>query len=156
MTIWSGALLSLGRAQDLLNAVSLGLLTCQQRGLTHQAALSMLKGKNSKEEAYTKDTGQVSIVVLTIIEEASHSLGQILLVIGVRDEAFLGATDTFVTKQGVGGEVVEDLDKDILRDAGQCVPLVGGLLHFISVQYDESFLSNEITEEENNPTKIHQ
>jgi hypothetical protein len=24
------------------------------------------------------------------------------------------------------------------------------------VQYDESFLSNEITEEENNPTKIYQ
>jgi hypothetical protein len=52
--------------------------------------------------------------------------------------------------------VAEDLENDILREAGQCVPLVGGLLHFISVQYDESFLSNEITEEENNPTKIYQ
>jgi hypothetical protein len=34
--------------------------------------------------------------------------------------------------------------------------LLGGLLYFISVQYDESFLINEITKEENNPTKIHQ
>ena len=64
-------------------------------------------------------------------------------------------TDTFAAEQGAGREVAEDLENDILREAGQCVPLVGGLLHFVSVQYDESFLSNEITEEENNPTKIH-
>jgi hypothetical protein len=52
----------------------------------------------------------------------------------------------------VGEEVVEDLKNDILCEAGQCVR---GLLHFVSVQYDESFLSNEITEEENNPTKMY-
>jgi hypothetical protein len=51
----------------------------------------------------------------------------------VRDEAFPGATNIFVAEQGAGGEVVEDLDKDIVYEAGQCVPLVGGLLHFISV-----------------------
>jgi hypothetical protein len=51
---------------------------------------------------------------------------------------------------------MEDLENNIIREAGQCVPLVGGLLYFISVQYDESFLNNEITEEENNPTKIQQ
>ena len=78
------------------------------------------------------------------------------MVVGVLDEVFLGVTDTFVAEQGAGEEVVEDLKNNILHEAGQCVPLVGGLLHFISVQYDESFLSNEITEEENNPTKIHQ
>jgi hypothetical protein len=39
------------------------------------ATLSMLKGKNSKEGAYTRDTGKVLIVVLTVIEEANHSLG---------------------------------------------------------------------------------
>ena len=64
--------------------------------------------------------------------------------------------DTFLAKQGAGGEEAEDLKNNILREAGQCVPLVGGLLHFLSVQYDESFLDNEITEEENNPTKIQQ
>ena len=53
-------------------------------------------------------------------------------------------------------EVAEDLKNKILHEVGQCVPLVGGLLHFVSVQYDESFLSNEITEEKNNRTKIHQ
>ena len=78
------------------------------------------------------------------------------MVVGVRDEVSPGASDTFAVEQGADGEVVEDPKNDILCEAGQCIPLVGGLLHFVSVQYDESFLSNEITEEENNPTKIHQ
>jgi hypothetical protein len=51
----------------------------------------------------------------------------------VRDEAFPGATDIFVVEQGANGEVVEDLDKDIIYEAGHCVPLVRGLLHFVSV-----------------------
>ena len=103
----------------------------------------------------TDDVGEVLIAVLTIVEEASHSLGQLLMVVGVQDEVFPGVTDTFVAEQGAGGDVAEDLKNDILREAGQCVLFVGGLLHFVSVQYDESFLSNEITEEENNPRKIH-
>ena len=78
------------------------------------------------------------------------------MVVGVLDEVFLGVTNTFVVEQGARGEVAEDLENDILHEAGQCVPLVGGLLHFVSVRYDESFLSNEITKEKNNPTKIHQ
>ena len=41
------------------------------------------------------DAGEVSIVVLIIIEEASHSLGQLLMVVAVRDEVFLGVIDTF-------------------------------------------------------------
>ena len=45
----------------------------------------------------------------------------------------LGAIDTFLVEQGVGEEVVEDLDKDIVHEAGQYIPLVGGLLHFVSV-----------------------
>ena len=51
----------------------------------------------------------------------------------VRDEAFLGAIDTFVAEHRAGGEVMEDLDKDIIHEAGQCIPLVGALLHFINV-----------------------
>jgi hypothetical protein len=43
----------------------------------------MLKSRNSKEGAYTRDAGEVSIAVLTVIEEAGHSLGQILMVVGV-------------------------------------------------------------------------
>ena len=72
------------------------------------------------------------MVVDSIIEEAGHSLGHQLMV--VRDEASPGAADTFAAEQGVGGEAVEDLDNGIIREAGQCVPLIGGLLHFVCVQ----------------------
>ena len=37
------------------------------------------------------------------------------------------------------GEAAEDLNNGIVREAGQYVPLVGGLLYFVS---------NDITEEE--------
>jgi 2-keto-3-deoxy-L-rhamnonate aldolase RhmA len=101
------------------------------------ATLSMLKSRNSKEGAYTRDADEVSIVVLTVIEEADHSLGQILMVVGVRDEVSLGAMDTFAAEQGADGKTAEDLENNIIREAAQYVPLVGGLLHFVNVQYDE-------------------
>jgi hypothetical protein len=66
-----------------------------------------LKGKNSKEGAYTRDAGEVLITVLTVVEEAGHSLGQHLIV--VRDEVLIGVTNTFAGEQGAGGEVAEDL-----------------------------------------------
>ena len=74
---------------------------------------------------------EVSLAVESIIEEAGHSLGHQLIV--VRDEAIPGATDTFAAEQGVSGEAAEDLDNGIVHEAGQCIPPVGGLLHFISV-----------------------
>ena len=80
------------------------------------AILSGLKGKNLKEGAYTRDAGEVSIAILTIVEEAGHSLGQHLMVVG--DEVLLGATDTFVAEQGVGRNAVEDLKNNILNGAG--------------------------------------
>ena len=53
------------------------------------------------------------------------------MVIVVQDEAVPGATNTFVAEQGAGGEAAEDLQNNILCDeAGQCVPVVGGRLHF--------------------------
>jgi hypothetical protein len=48
----------------------------------------------------------------------------------VRDEALSGATNTFEGEQGVGGEAAEDLQNKILREASQCIPVVGGRLHF--------------------------
>ena len=78
----------------------------------------MLKGKNSKKGAYTRDAGEMSIIVLTVIEEVGHSLEQILMVIGVWDKAFPGATDTFAVEQGGGGEATEYLDKDIIHEVG--------------------------------------
>ena len=53
------------------------------------------------------------------------------MVVVVLDEVVLGAIDTFAVEQGAGGEAVEDLDNKIIREASQCVPLVGGLLHFV-------------------------
>jgi hypothetical protein len=55
------------------------------------------------------------------------------MVVGVRDKSVLGATDTFAVEQGVGKEVAEDLDNGIIHEAGQCIPLVEGLFHFIYV-----------------------
>ena len=79
------------------------------------AILSGLKGKNSKEGAYTRDAGEVLIAVLIIVEEVSHSLGQHLTVVG--DEALPRAIDTFVGEQGAGGEAMEDLQNKILCEA---------------------------------------
>ena len=69
------------------------------------AILSGLKVKNWKEGAYTRDAGEVSIAILTVVEEAGHSLGQHLMVVG--DEVLLGATDTFAGEQGGGGGSLE-------------------------------------------------
>ena len=82
---------------------------------------------------FTGDSGVASIAPVAIVEEACQSLGQHLMVVVVLDEAVPGATDTFVAEQGLGGEAVEDLDNGIILEASQCVPLVGGLLHFVSV-----------------------
>jgi hypothetical protein len=66
-----------------------------------------------------------------MVEEAGHSLGHQVIV--VLDEAVPGVADTFAAEQGAGRDVAEDLDNSIVREAGQCVPLVGGLLYFIYV-----------------------
>jgi hypothetical protein len=71
------------------------------------------------------------MALVGVIEEADPTSGQHLMVVVVRDETVLGAIDTFVVEQGAGEEAVEDLDNDIIREAGQCVPLVGGFLQFI-------------------------
>jgi hypothetical protein len=48
------------------------------------------------------------------IEEADDSLGKLLTVIGVGDDALPGVTDTLAAAQGQGWEVVEDVDKHII------------------------------------------
>jgi hypothetical protein len=40
------------------------------------------------------------------------------MVVGVQDEASLGTIDIFVAEQGAGREAAEDLENDILREAG--------------------------------------
>ena len=62
------------------------------------------------------------------VEESSKNLGQLLMILGSRDEAILGATDTLAAAQGMGGEVLEDVDEDMVYEDDHFVPLVGGLL----------------------------
>jgi len=71
------------------------------------------------------DSSVASMALVDVVEEPSQSPGQHLMVVVVRDEAVLGAVDTFAVEQGAGREVAEDLDNGIVREAGQCVPLVG-------------------------------
>ena len=83
---------------------------------------------------FTGDSSVASMALVEVIEEVGQSLGQHLMVVVVLDEAVPGATNTFAAKEGAGREVAKDLDNDIVCEAGQCVPLVGGLLHFVCVQ----------------------
>ena len=47
---------------------------------------------------FTGDSGVASIALVGVIEEDRHSLGQLLMVAGVRDEVFLGGTNTFAAE----------------------------------------------------------
>jgi hypothetical protein len=49
-----------------------------------------------------------------MIEEFEENLGQLLAVLGFRDEVVLGAIDTLAAAQGLGGEAIEDEDQDMV------------------------------------------
>ena len=66
---------------------------------------------------FTGDASVASMALVKVIEEAGQSLGQHLMVVVVLDEAVLGVIDTFVVDQGASGEVAEDLDNGIVREA---------------------------------------
>ena len=63
---------------------------------------------------FTDDAGEFLLAFLVVVEEADHSLGQHLMVVG--DEVVLGAIDTFAAEQGADGEAAEDLQNNILCD----------------------------------------
>ena len=99
------------------------------------------EGQEGQEGVFTIDAGEVAFVFPAAIEESGDSLGQLLTVLRFRDEAVLGAIDTFAAEQGVGGEAAEDLENVILYEASQRIHLVVGLLYFeepaiVSVQLD--------------------
>jgi hypothetical protein len=48
------------------------------------------------------------------------------MVVVVLDEAVPEMTDTFAAEQRAGREPTEDHDNGIVREAGHCIPLVGG------------------------------
>ena len=78
---------------------------------------------------FTGDAGEVAFAFPGAIEESSNNLGQLLSVLGVQDEVILGAVDTLAAAQGVGGEVVEDEDQDMVCEDAHSLHLVGDLLH---------------------------
>ena len=63
---------------------------------------------------FTGDAGEVAFAFPGAIEESSNNLGQLLSVLGVRDEVVVGAADILVAAQGAGGEAVEDADQDMV------------------------------------------
>ena len=67
---------------------------------------------------FTSDSSVASMAIVGIVEEAGQSLGQHLMVVVVLDEAVPGATGTFAAEQGASGEAAEDLNNDILYEAG--------------------------------------
>lgn len=73
---------------------------------------------------FADDAGHIPASTVEI-EEASYSMGGLLTIIGVRDGALHGVTYTLGIAQGLGREAVEDLDKHIIYEPVQCVPLVG-------------------------------
>jgi hypothetical protein len=72
------------------------------------------EGQEGQGRVFTGDAGEVAFAFLDAIEESSNNLGQLLSILGVRDEVVLEATDTLVAAQGAGGEAAEDEDQDMV------------------------------------------
>ena len=72
------------------------------------------EGQEGKGGVLTGETGKSMSAFLVVIHESGDKLGQLLMVLGFRDEAVPGATHTLVAAQGAGGEAVEDKDQDIV------------------------------------------
>jgi hypothetical protein len=89
---------------------------------------SMGKGKKVKRGVFTVDADELVFAFPAAIEEFSDNLGQLLTVLGFRDEAVSGATDTLAAAQGASSEALEDEDEDMVYEDGHFIPLVGGLL----------------------------
>ena len=68
------------------------------------------EGQEGQGGVFTSDVGEVAFAFLGAIEESSNNLGQLLLVLGVRDEVVPGAVDILAATQGAGGEAAADED----------------------------------------------
>jgi hypothetical protein len=72
------------------------------------------EGQEGQGRVFTGDAGEVVFAFLDAIEESGNNLGQLLSILGVRDEVVLEAADTLVAAQGAGGEAAEDEDQDMV------------------------------------------
>jgi hypothetical protein len=52
------------------------------------------EGQEGQGGVFTGDAGEVAFAFLGAIEESGNNLGQLLLVLNIRDEVVLGAKDT--------------------------------------------------------------
>ena len=88
------------------------------------------EGQEGQGGVFTGDAGEVVFAFLGVIEESNNNLvGQLLMVLYVRDEVVLGAVDTLVATQGVGGEPMKDEDQDMVYEDAHSLHLVRDLLH---------------------------
>ena len=74
---------------------------------------------------FTGDAGEVTFAFLGVIEESGSNLGQLLSVLGVRDEVVPGAADTLAAAQGAGAEAADDEDQDMVCEDAHSLHLVG-------------------------------
>jgi hypothetical protein len=72
------------------------------------------EGQEGQGGEFTGEAGELASVFLAMIEEFEENLGQLLAVLGFRDEVVLGAIDTLAAAQGLGGEAIEDEDQDMV------------------------------------------
>ena len=72
------------------------------------------EGQEGQGGVFIGDVGEVAFTFLGAIEESGNNLGQLLSVLGVRDEVVLGAADTLVATQGADNEAAEDEDQDMV------------------------------------------
>jgi hypothetical protein len=86
------------------------------------------EGQEGQGGVFTVDAGEVTFAFLAAIEKFGDNLGQLLTVLGFKEETVPGAIDTLTAAQGMGGDALEDEDKDMVCEDGHFVPLVGGLL----------------------------
>jgi hypothetical protein len=85
------------------------------------------EGQEQKGEVFTGEAGKLAFAFPVAIHESGDKLGQLLTVLGFRDEAVPGATHTCSYKDA-DGEAVENKDQDIVYEDVYFVPLIGGLL----------------------------
>jgi hypothetical protein len=78
---------------------------------------------------FTGDAREVAFAFPGAIEESGKNLGQLLSVLGVRDEVVAGAADTLAAAQGADSEAAEDEDQDMVYEDAHSLHLVGDLLH---------------------------
>jgi hypothetical protein len=72
------------------------------------------EGQEGQGRVFTDDAGEVASAFLGAIEELDNNLGQLLSVLGIRDEMVLGVVNTLAAAQGAGSEATEDEDQDMV------------------------------------------